>query len=72
VGILIKLLQVCLIIGTNNLYTWKVLLKKKHLFSKNISDYLISVYKELYKGINIAFKAILASIATRIGLINYI
>jgi hypothetical protein len=72
VGILIKLLQVCLIIGTNNPYTWKVLLKKKHLFSKNISDYLINVYKELYKRINVTFEAIPASIVTKIGLINYI
>jgi hypothetical protein len=72
VGILIKLLQVRLITGTNNPYTWKVLLEKKHLFSKNISDYLIGAYKELYKGINITFKAILISIITRIGLINYI
>jgi hypothetical protein len=51
---------------------WKVLPEKKHLFLKNISDYSIRVYKELYKGISVAFKAIPASIVTRTGLINYI
>jgi hypothetical protein len=72
VGISIKPLQVYLITGTNNPYTWKVLLKKKHLFSKNISDHSIGAYKELYKGISIAFEAIPASIATRTSLIDYI
>jgi hypothetical protein len=72
VGILIKLLQVRLITRTNDFYTWKVLLEKKHLFLKNISDYLIRVYKELYKGINVAFEAIPTSIATGTGLVNYI
>jgi len=39
-----------------------VLLKKEELFLriflKNISDYSIGVYKELYKGVGIIFKAI--------------
>jgi len=49
---------------------WKVLLKKKHLFSKNIRNYLIGAYKELCKGISIAFEAVLASIVTGTGLIG--
>jgi hypothetical protein len=44
--------------------------EKRHLFSKNISDYLIRAYKELYKGISITFKAIPVSIATGTGLIG--
>jgi hypothetical protein len=46
--------------------------EKKHLFSKNISNYLIRAYKELYKGISIVFKAVSVSIATRTGLIGYV
>ncbi len=70
--ILIELLQVRLITGTNNPYTWKVLPEKKHLFSKNLSDYSIGAYKELCEGISVAFEAVPASIATGTGSIDYI
>ena len=58
IDIIIELLQVCLIPGTNNPYSWKVLPEKKYLFSKNINDYSISAYKELYREISVLFKAI--------------
>ena len=58
IGIIIELLQVYLIPGTDNPYSWKVLPEKKYLFSKNISDYSISVYKELYGEISILFEII--------------
>ena len=35
---------------------------------KNISNYLIRAYKELYKGISIAFKAIPINTTTETGL----
>ena len=61
-GIVIELLQVRLIPGPDNPYIWKVLPEKEELFLriflKNISDYSISAYKELYKGVGIMFKAI--------------
>lgn len=41
--------------------------EKKHLFSKNISDYSIGVYKELYEGISVTFEAIPASVAIGTG-----
>jgi hypothetical protein len=47
--------------------------KKKYLFlKKNISNYLISAYKELYKGINSAFKTILITTKTQIRLAEYV
>ncbi|OCK88969.1 uncharacterized protein K441DRAFT_585978, partial [Cenococcum geophilum 1.58] len=43
-------------------YIWRVLLEKEELFLriflKNISDYSIGAYKELYKGVSITFKAV--------------
>jgi hypothetical protein len=72
IRIKIKLLQVCLIIKANNPYTWKVLLEKKHLFIKNISNYSIGAYKELCKGISIAFEAILINTITKTGLKDFI
>jgi hypothetical protein len=38
---------------------------------KNISNYLTRAYKELYKGISVAFKAIFTNF-TRTSLENYI
>jgi hypothetical protein len=46
--------------------------EKRHLFSKNISDYLIRAYKELCEGISIMFEAIPVSIVTGTGLIGNI
>jgi hypothetical protein len=57
VGIVIEPSQVRLVTGADDLYTWKVLPQKKHLFSKNISDYSIGAYKELCEGIDSAFEA---------------
>ncbi|KAH6665233.1 hypothetical protein B0J14DRAFT_660920 [Halenospora varia] len=58
VGILIEPSQVRLVTGADDLYTWKVLPQKKHLFSKNISDHSIGAYKELCEGIDSAFEAV--------------
>jgi hypothetical protein len=46
--------------------------EKRHLFFKNISDYLIRAYKELCEGITVVFKAVPTSITTRTGLIGYV
>jgi hypothetical protein len=46
--------------------------QKKHLFSKNISDYSISVYKELCEGIDLAFKAVLITTKPQARLAEYI
>lgn len=46
--------------------------KKALLFKKNISNYLIGIYKELYKEINIIFKAIFMNIITGTDLKDYI
>ncbi|KAH8650256.1 hypothetical protein BGZ60DRAFT_569573 [Tricladium varicosporioides] len=58
VGIVIEPSQVRLVTGADDLYTWKVLPQKKHLFSKNISDHSIGAYKELCEGIDSAFEAV--------------
>jgi hypothetical protein len=68
IGIKIKPLQVRLITRADDPYTWKVLLEKKHLFMKNISNYLIRIYKELCKGISVAFKAVPINTTTKTGL----
>ena len=61
-GIVIEPSQVHFILSLNNPYNWKVLPEKEELFLriflKNISNYSISAYKELYKGVSIIFKAI--------------
>ena len=57
-GIVIEPSQVRLVTGADDLYTWKVLPQKKHLFSKNISDHSIGAYKELCEGIDSAFEAV--------------
>ena len=61
VRIVIEPSQVRLVTGADDLYTWKVLPQKKHLFSKNISDHSIGAYKELCEGIDSAFEAVLVT-----------
>ena len=39
---------------------------------KNISDHSIGAYKELYKGISIAFEAVPINATTRTGLEDYV
>jgi hypothetical protein len=47
--------------------------EKKYLYSKNISDYSIGAYKELYGGISVLFEAIpVIIIRTGTGLENII
>jgi hypothetical protein len=65
VGIVIEPSQVRLVTGADDLYTWKVLPQKKHLFSKNISDHSIGAYKELCEGIDSAFEAVPVTTKTR-------
>ncbi|PVH67456.1 hypothetical protein DL98DRAFT_507700 [Cadophora sp. DSE1049] len=65
VGILIEPSQVRLVTGADDLYTWKVLPHKKHLFSKNISDHSIGAYKELCEGIDSAFEAVPVATTTQ-------
>ncbi|KAH7418686.1 hypothetical protein BKA64DRAFT_654991, partial [Cadophora sp. MPI-SDFR-AT-0126] len=65
VGILIEPSQVRLVTGADDLYTWKVLPQKKHLFSKNISDHSIGAYKELCEGIDSAFEAVPVATTTQ-------
>ncbi|KAF2257714.1 hypothetical protein CC78DRAFT_527427, partial [Lojkania enalia] len=57
-GIIVEPAQVRLLPSPDNPYTWRFLPKKKHLFSKNISDHSISAYKELCDGVGKTFKAI--------------
>jgi hypothetical protein len=48
-----------------------IIIKKAPFLKKNISNYSITAYKELYKGINLAFKAILIITITLIRLVKY-
>ncbi|XTI91148.1 hypothetical protein V2W45_1242710, partial [Cenococcum geophilum] len=52
-----------LITGPNNPYNWIFLPKKRHLFKKYISKYLIRAYMELCYNVGILFKAIPANIS---------
>lgn len=47
--------------GIDDLYCWKFLPEKQHLFSKNMSDHSTGAYKELWKGVGITFEAIPSS-----------
>jgi hypothetical protein len=46
--------------------------EKKHLFLKNISDHSIGAYKELCKGIGVAFEAIPVNATTGTGLEDHV
>ena len=59
-GISVESVEVQLITSANNLYTWQILVEKEHLFTKNLSKYSIGAYRELYRGVDMSFKAILA------------
>jgi hypothetical protein len=72
VGIVIEPSQVRLVTGADDLYTWKVLPQKKHLFSKNISDHSIGAYKELCEGIDSAFEAVPVTTKTRARSADYV
>jgi len=41
--------------------------EKRHLFLKNISDHSIGAYKELCKGIGVAFEAVPVNVNTLTG-----
>jgi hypothetical protein len=60
--VIIKPSQVRLNPGTNNLYIWKIILEKEEhfsiIFSKNLNDYSIGVYRELCDKINEYFKTL--------------
>lgn len=71
-GIVIEPSQVRLVTGADDLYTWKVLPQKKHLFSKNISDHSIGAYKELCEGIDSAFEAVPVTTKTRARSAEYV
>ncbi|KAI9767323.1 MAG: hypothetical protein M1840_005732 [Geoglossum simile] len=59
-GIPIEPIQVRLITGVDDSYTWKVLLEKTHLFEKHLSKHSIGAYMELCQGVSISFEAVLA------------
>jgi len=46
--------------------------EKKHLFLKNISDHSIGAYKELCKGIGVAFEAVPVNATAGTGLENHV
>jgi hypothetical protein len=46
--------------------------EKKHLFMKNISDHSIGAYKELCKGIGVAFEAVPVKATTGTGLEDHV
>ncbi|KAI9767656.1 MAG: hypothetical protein M1840_005527 [Geoglossum simile] len=59
-GIPIEPMQVRLITGVDDSYTWKVLPEKTHLFEKHLSKHSIGAYMELCRGVGISFEAVLA------------
>ena len=40
------------------MYTWERMNEKEYLFSKNISNYLVSTLKELYQEVGLLFEAV--------------
>src|SRR5439155_25578914 len=60
-GIPIEPMQVRLITGVDDSYTWKVLPEKKHLFKKHLSKHSIGAYMELWREVGISFEAVLAA-----------
>lgn len=61
-GIIVKPSQVHLIPNANDAYAWKVLPGKEEffsrLFSKNLSDHVMSSHKELSEGVGVIFEAV--------------
>lgn len=65
--------QVRLITGADDPYIWEVLLEKKHLFSKSISDHSIGAYKELCEVICVTFEVVpVRATTTRTDSVDYI
>jgi len=59
-GILIEPVEVRLITSSNDPYTWQILPEKQHLFKKHLSKHSIGAYRELCRGIDVLFEAVLA------------
>ena len=59
-GILIEQADVRLITGVNDLYTWKILAEKEHLFKRVLCKHSIRAYRELCRGVGVSSEAILA------------
>ena len=57
----IEPMQIRLITGVDDSYTWKVLPEKKHLFEKHLNKHSIGAYMELWREVDISFEAVLAT-----------
>ena len=59
-GISIEPAEVRLITSANDPYTWQILPEKEHLFKKHLSKHSIGAYRELCRGVDVSFEAVLA------------
>jgi hypothetical protein len=64
-GVLVEPAQVRLITAVEDLYRWKFLPGKEHLFEKQLSKHSIGAYMELFRDVGISFEAVLAETANQ-------
>jgi hypothetical protein len=58
-SIAIKSAEVRLITSVDDLYVWRFLPEKQHLFRKHLSKHSVKTYKELCREIDVSFEAVL-------------
>jgi hypothetical protein len=65
--LLVEPAQVRLITTNDDLYSWKVLPGKEHLFEKQLSKHSIGAYMELFREVGVSFEAVLAGETTNLS-----
>jgi hypothetical protein len=60
-GMVVEPAQVRLITTADDLYSWKVLPGKEHLFEKQLSKHSIGAYMELFRDVGDSFEAVLTT-----------
>ena len=60
-GIAVEPAEVRLITSADDLYAWRFLPEKQHLFRKHLSKHSVGAYRELCREIDVSFEAVLAA-----------
>jgi hypothetical protein len=66
-GLSVEPAQVRLITTKDDLYSWKILPGKEHLFEKQLSKHSIGAYMELFREVGVSFEAVLAGETTSLS-----
>lgn len=66
-GISVEPTEVRLITSADDAYTWQKLPEMQHLFQKQLSKHSVGAYRELCRGVDVSFEAVLVDEPSKIA-----